>query len=577
MARLYRDGRRSTYITKEAVMRGHAAIVAILLGGSLVAGAGPVRALELTPVPSANAKAPGVVRPNVLSPELAEVVRAQGAMLVENPGLGDPAAPLYYGYNASAADLATNLLPLAPQTKEATKTEPDKNTYLVLEGHRGADARADYGTHFIFQGHEAGPGGRGAITRINLDADVAHRVTLLATTDVNGAPLPVFDGSTWYPFGARLLFTAENGNRGGVWQATLDLPSKVEDISGALGRGGYEGIQADSDGNLWIVEDVGGRNGSAAANLSHARQPNSFVYRFVPYDTRDLNAGGKLQVLAVASKAHAGTIVFNSANPDPDLLSQDILDLHTYGNVFRTTWITIHDTAVDGSAAFDANALAKGKGTPLKRPENGMFRPGTRFGEFYFTETADTDARTEAARVIGNGSFGGFGAIFKVTQRRPSDDHGTLTPFYLGDLDHTAFDNLAFLTKDQLVAVEDRGDTLHTQHNALDSAFLFDPRVDYANPANQPVRVLAQGRDPSATIDSGLLGTAGFQNEGDNEITGIHVSDGDPTANGILGAKNPHPFDGQWRVFYTQQHGDNQTFEIIPNPDVARDREDGDR
>jgi hypothetical protein len=53
----------------------------------------------------------------------------------------------------------------------------------------------------------------------------------------------VFDGSTWYPWAQRLLFTAENGNAGGVWQATLDVPSRVEDISGVLGRGGYEGIR----------------------------------------------------------------------------------------------------------------------------------------------------------------------------------------------------------------------------------------------------------------------------------------------------------------------------------------------
>ena len=42
---------------------------------------------------------------------------------------------------------------------------------------------------------------------------------------------------------------------------------------------GYEGIQNDADGNLWLVEDVGGADGRG----QHARaQPNSFVYRFVP-------------------------------------------------------------------------------------------------------------------------------------------------------------------------------------------------------------------------------------------------------------------------------------------------------
>src|SRR5207249_5938726 len=107
--------------------------------------------------------------------------------------------------------------------------------------------------------------------------------------------------------------------------------------------------------------------------------------------------------------------------------------------------------------------------------------------------------------------FGGFGGLFKLSQRRPSDNTGTLTLFFLGDVDHTSFDNLAFWTEDLLVAVEDRGDSLHAQHNALDSAWMFDVRLDFSHPSNQPIRILAQGRDPSATIDSALLGTTGFQ------------------------------------------------------------------
>ena len=54
----------------------------------------------------------------------------------------------------------------------------------------------------------------------------------------------------------------------------------------------------------------------------------------------------------------------------------------------------------------------------------------------------------------------------------------------------------------------------------------------------------------------------GYQNEGDNEITGIHVSDGDASVDGLIGTKAPTPFDGTWRVFYTRQHGRNITFEI---------------
>jgi hypothetical protein len=117
--------------------------------------------------------------------------------------------------------------------------------------------------------------------------------------------------------------------------------------------------------------------------------------------------------------------------------------------------------------------------------------------------------------------------------------------------------------------VEDRGDALHAQHNALDSAFLFDVTADHGNPATPaPTRLIAQGRDASATIDSAFLGISGsgFQNDGDNELTGVHVSDGNARVGGILGAKVPTPFTNGWRVFYTQQHGDNVVYEILPAP-----------
>jgi len=254
-------------------------------------------------------------------------------------------------------------------------------------------------------------------------------------------------------------------------------------------------------------------------------------------------------------------IVFHAGQADADITSLDVKDLHTYGKVFTTHWVTIHDTAVDGSTPFSANALAKSMGgTPFKRPENGLFRPNGRFDEFYFDETGDTNMLTEVGA-----SGGGFGSVMKLTQNKSGDKDGKLTLFYLGDVVHTGFDNLAFWSKDELVFVEDAGDTLHTQRNGLDSAYLFDLGVDYGKPgAPEPARILAQGRDASATVDSSLGGTPGFQNDGDNEITGFHVSNGDASDRGILGAREPQPGKAGWRVFYTGQHGDNVTYEILP-------------
>jgi hypothetical protein len=119
------------------------------------------------------------------------------------------------------------------------------------------------------------------------------------------------------------------------------------------------------------------------------------------------------------------------------------------------------------------------------------------------------------------------------------------------------------------VFVEDAGDTVHAQRNGLDSAWLFDTRLDYSKPTHSPVRVIALGRDASSTVDAGLAAVGnGFQNESDNELTGFHVSDGDPGPSGILGAKLPLPFLAGWRVFYTQQHGDNDLWEIVPSRPV---------
>src|SRR2546428_8436152 len=111
-----------------------------------------------------------------------------------------------------------------------------------------------------------------------------------------------------------------------------------------------------------------------------------------------------------------------------------------------------------------------------------------------------------------------------MVQQDPSANVGRLSLFYEGNKKVAGLDNIQFLSRDVLLAVEDAGDVLHTQREALDSGYAFDVTVDYSDTRKQPVRWLAEGRDPSATIDSA---NAGFgKNDGDNEITGLYVSDG---------------------------------------------------
>jgi hypothetical protein len=503
-----------------------------------IGAAGLAVAAGFAPVTDNQPKVLGQSLPNVLSAGLAQREVARGSLALENPD----GIITNYGYLNNGPQT-----PPDATAPEAKKTEPDKNTYLVLRGQHGADPSYDYGTHFLFQGHE---GGLSYITRINLDADAAHRVTLIGKTGTSGS----LDGSTWNPFAKKLLFTGESGDsQGGMWQAGTDIGTAVTPIT-AVGFGGFEGVQADSDGNVWIVSDIGGPKGATLAK--HARTPNSFIYRFVPTRKGDLLAGGKLQALRLFD-ASGAPITF-TGTPDENILSATEQALHTYGNSFRTGWVTVHDTAVDGSAVFDANAAAKAAGaTPFKRPENGVFRPGTGFSQFFFTETGDTDARTEAGT-----TYGGYGAIFKLVQEDgPSSSHGRLTLFFNADEYHGGFDNIQFLTRNRVLAVEDAGDTLHTQRGTLDSGYSFD--IGKGIPT--PVRFLAEGRDPAATLDSARLdsGLAVHQNDGDNEITGIHVSNGDPSIRGLLGGRSPQPWRHGWRVFFTQQHGENHTWEIV--------------
>ncbi len=479
-------------------------------------------------VPAANPRTG--IQGNILSPSATQTSVAWGNLPLANPDVA--LGVTHYGYNTLDG------APLTQTTNEARKTEPDKNVYLTFDG-----------KHYLYQGHEAGP--RGYVTRINLDeTDPAKRVTLISDADVSGAAYPTIDGITWDPFTHQLLLTAEaTAPKGGVFAVSLDAHGDAVDGKAIplpdLGSGGYEGVQNDKDGNVWLVEDVGG------ASVAGGKAPNSYVYRYVPTDRTDLSKGGTLQALQI-QRQNGSPVTASELQSDP--ADRFVAELHTFGTSFSTRWVPVHTGTGE---AFNAAAAAKAaSATPLKRPENGVFRPGTDFREFYFTETGDTSTKSTLP--------GAWGGVFRISQASPSADTGTISLAVPGDRDHSGFDNIAFASDTSLLVVEDAGDSLHAQRNALDSGYLYDlgnrdARAQGAGRVPAPVRWLAEGRDASATFDA-LSGPA--YNDGDNEITGIHVSDGDPTADGLLGAKVPDPYAAQWRTFWTQQHGDNTTWEI---------------
>ena len=480
-------------------------------------------------VPAAN---PVMISDNIFSPEFAPGLVVEGIDLLENP-LG--------------------LITQYGSLSDGTLTEPDENTYLILDHNPGGPTPDyDYGRHFLFQGHE-NSGDLAYVTRINLDvASPDHRITLLTPVDAGGLThFNRIDGSTWNPFTRTLLFTQENGNLGGVIEMGADFDPNtgggagLRTLYGSLGQGGYEGIRPDDRGNILIAEDVGG-----TTVTNNAKNPNSFVYRFVPLNQSDLTHG-KLQALQVSINGNPVVFVpVDDQHPDGDTRSENQLLLHTMGASWPVQWVTVHDTEINGTDPFDANALAKAAGaTPFKRPENGQFQPGSHFRTFFFDVTGDTDNIAGTDPVLA--ARGAWGGLFRV-DLDANRETGSISLVVLGDADHASFDNITFVDdKDTVLLAEDRGDTLHDQLNKLDSIWAY--KLNKQHPERNVVsRVVALGLDR----------VAGVTGEEDNEPTGLHMAEGDSSINGLIGTKTFKT--DRARLFFTQQHGENNLFEVFP-------------
>jgi hypothetical protein len=143
---------------------------------------------------------------------------------------------------------------------------------------------------------------------------------------------------------------------------------------------------------------------------------------------------------------------------------------------------------------------------------------------------------------------GAWGGLFRV-DLDASRETGSISLVILGDADHAAFDNVTFVDdEDTILLAEDRGDTLHDQLNKLDSIWAY--KLNQQHPERSiAARFVALGQDQLATDE-------------DNEPTGLHMSEGDSTIQGLIGTKVFKK--DRARLFFTQQHGENNLFEVFP-------------
>ena len=394
-------------------------------------------------------------------------------------------------------------------------------------GPAGRRPEYDYGTHFLFQGHESGTPGAthahqprrrpGPSRDAALDdGRHARRDRRLDLGSVRTAPA---------------LHRRER-QQGRRLRGDAGLP-----VAGVRTSRARSGAAATRASRPTTTATSGSWRTSAAATAppsTHAKQPNSFVYRFVPDDPSDLS-DGKLQALQVISNQSGNPIAFHAGQAEADIKSADTRDLHTPGEEFKTRWVTIHDTA---ATARRRSTPTRSRRRPRRRRSNARRTASSSLGSlpaFFFTETGDTNSLTEAGA-----AYGGFGSSAGALPARPVGDDRTPARGVPGR--RGAHGHRQHRVRQPPPGGCGRGRRRWAAHPAQRPGFGLPARRDRV-PAGTPVRFLAEGRDPSATFDAEHSGHG--QNEGDNEITGIHVSDGDPSVSGLLGAAVPTPVQ-QW-------------------------------
>ena len=222
-------------------------------------------------------------------------------------------------------------------------------------------------------GPRVGP--RGYVTRINLDeTDPLKRVTLISDTDAGGNAYPTIDGITWDPFTRQLLLTAESSApKGGVFAVGLDANGDPSTAAGR--RGSTRSAPAATRASRTTPTATSGSSRTSAAPAVERRQGAQQLRLPLPADRQDRPHRGR-HAPGAADRAHA-----TAPGHDVQLQSEPVGPVHRRPAHLRHVVRDAvgHDPHRHDGRPFDATAAAKAaNATPFKRPENGVFRPGTR-------------------------------------------------------------------------------------------------------------------------------------------------------------------------------------------------------
>ena len=412
----------------------------------------------------------------------------------------------------------------------------------------------DYGTHFLFQGHESGVDG----ARLHHPDQPRRRrrAPRDAAGDAGRDRRADRRRSTARP-GTRgrsaCCFTTENASAP-TYAATPDYPSTVDRH---LRRARPRRLRGHPE-RLATATSGSSRTSAAPTRPgTTAKQPEQLRLPLRAGAARATSHNGKLQVLQVLQRRrqpdHVRVARRRSTAPTRSRCTPTARRSRRSGS--RST--TPPPTAPRRSTP--TRSRRRRTATPFKRPENGAVPPGHGLPRVLLRrdrrhrrhEPGERRPRAAGAR------------CFKLTQSEPvGATPATLSLFYKGDQAHAGFDNVDVpLARPGRVR---RGRRRHAARPAQRARLrLRARRHARLLEARRPAGPLAR-RGPRRVGDARLRATAASAR---TTATTRSPASTSPTATrapaGSSARRRPTCGDGGWRWFYTQQHGDNPTYEVL--------------
>ena len=357
--------------------------------------------------------------------------------------------------------------------------------------------------------------------------------------------MPTFDGITWDPFTKQLLLTAEaKYPTGGVLGRRPRRAGRRQSTGRAvrLPRAGLWRLRGRPER---LRRQRVARGGHRRRQRQRRQDAQQLRLPVPPIRHERPHPGGTLEALQVLRR-DGSPITAAQLSADP--ASEGHRGPAHRGTSFATKWVTAHTGT--RSRSTPPPAPRRQSATPFKRPENGVFRPGHRVRRVLLHRDRRHEHGQHAARGLRRGLPPRAGG--------PARRHGPAVAASWATGSTPASTTSPSPPRTGCSSSRTPATACTPSATRSTPATWSDVRGDDHKP-RRLTRWLAEGRDASATFDAITSPVVQRRRQRDHRHPRLRRR---PTVSGLLGAKLPQPFDGRWRMFWTQQHGDNVTWEI---------------